>query len=264
MTDSAADKAASLPRAIWQARQDGSLLPRDTVKDVVGRDAAYAVQMAATDAAGLTRAGWKIAATSAIAQELIGVDGPSLGPVFAEHIFEPGATCVARPNQGMAIECEIAFVMAGDCDFGVSPARDAVLAATKTARIGIEVVGCRFEGGVAAAGPAILISDFSFNVALVRGPEIRGWRDMDLSAVEACAVVNGERGNTGTGAAVMGDPVAALVWAAGEAARIGRPLKAGDIIKTGTMTGVVPVKPGDEVVGDFSALGSVQVNFAPD
>ncbi len=154
--------------------------------------------------------------------------------------------------------------MAGDCDFGISPARDAVLAATETARIGIEVVGCRFEGGVKAAGPAILISDFSFNVALVRGPEIRGWRDMDLSAVDACAVVNGERGNTGTGAAVMGDPVTALVWAAGEAARIGRPLKAGDIITTGTMTGVVPVKPGDQVIGDFGALGQVEVNFIED
>ena len=213
--DSAADQVTALAMGIWQARENGSLLPRDAVKDVVGRDAAYAVQMAAADAAGLTRAGWKIAATSAVAQDLIGVDGPSLGPVFAEHIFEPGATCVARPNQGMAIECEIAFVMAGDCDFGISPARDAVLAATETARIGIEVVGCRFEGGVKAAGPAILISDFSFNVALVRGPEIRGWRDMDLSAVDACAVVNGERGNTGTGAAVMGDPVTALVWAAG-------------------------------------------------
>ena len=262
--DSAADQVTALAKGIWQARENGSLLPRDAVKDVVGRDAAYAVQMAAADAAGLTRAGWKIAATSAVAQDLIGVDGPSLGPVFAEHIFEPGATCVARPNQGMAIECEIAFVMAGDCDFGISPARGAVLAATETARIGIEVVGCRFEGGVKAAGPAILISDFSFNVALVRGPEIRGWRDMDLSAVDACAVVNGERGNTGTGAAVMGDPVTALVWAAGEAARIGRPLKAGDIITTGTMTGVVPVKPGDQVIGDFGALGQVEVNFIED
>ena len=87
---------------------------------------------------------------------------------------------------------------------------------------------------------------------------------MDLSAVDACAVVNGERGNTGTGAAVMGDPVTALVWAAGEAARIGRPLKAGDIITTGTMTGVVPVKPGDQVIGDFGALGQVEVNFIED
>ena len=54
------------------------------------------------------------------------------------------------------------------------------------------------------------------------------------------------------------------MWAAGEAARIGRPLKAGDIITTGTMTGVVPVKPGDQVIGDFGALGQVEVNFIDD
>ncbi len=98
--DSAADQVTALAKGIWQARENGSLLPRDAVKDVVGRDAAYAVQMAAADAAGLTRAGWKIAATSAVAQDLIGVDGPSLGPVFAEHIFEPARHASHAPIRG--------------------------------------------------------------------------------------------------------------------------------------------------------------------
>lgn len=246
---------------IWQARQSGGLLSRDLVADVDGRAGAYAVQNAAVAASGLTRAGWKIAATSGMAQELLGLDGPAIGPVFAEHLYKPGDTLPAEAAHGAAIECEVAFVL-GD-DIGNTPdiGMDGLLEKTERALIAVELVGCRFEGGFKDAGASVCISDFAFNGALVCGADIDGWREMDLASVAASITINGDAGNSGTGAAVLGNPLTALQWAANEAQWIGTPLRKGDIVSTGTMTGVTPVKPGDEVLCDFGALGQIQLSF---
>ena len=95
----------------------------------------------------------------------------------------------------------------------------------------------------------------------MRGPKIENWSEVDLSKAPAAMHLNGEKVAAGTGADVMGDPVDALRWAAEEAARIGMPFKAGDVITTGTMTGAVKVAPGDHVIGDFGDLGKVEITF---
>jgi len=252
---------AQLAHDLWQARSTGGLLPRNAVAATADRNASYQVQAAAVEASGLTRAGWKVAATSGMAQELLGMDGPSIGPVFAEHLYAPGDSVPVRPEHGAAIECEVAFEMAEDLDDARVTSIDDLLAATKRAFCAVEVVGCRFDGGFKGAGISVCISDFSFNAALVCGPEIDGWRDMDLATVAASITINGEAGNSGTGAAVLGNPLLALQWAATEAQSIGLAFRKGDIVTTGTMTGVTPVRPGDSVVCDFGAAGQIPISF---
>lgn len=252
---------ADLGPRIWQARHDGSLLPRADVAHVTSREDAYAEQAAGADASGLTRAGWKVAATSELAQQMLGVPGPSIGPVFAEHISDTPATVGAKTAHQDAVECEFAFVIGRDLGDASDISRDDIIAAVDHALVAIEIVGCRFEGGFAEAGANLCISDFSFNVGFVRGPRIENWPDVDLSRAPAAMHLNGEKVAQGTGGDVMGDPVDALRWAAEEAARIGKPFKAGDVVTTGTMTGAVKVAPGDNVVGDFGDLGKVEISF---
>ncbi len=248
----------NLGRSLWSARQQGSVLPKDAAADVTDRAAAYRVQDALAAASGLTRAGWKIAATSDLAQELLAVDGPALGPVFAEQVTVSPSAATAVPAHGTAIECEVAFVMAAAPE---SATRDAVIAAVDHAVIAIEVVGCRFEGGFQGAGTIACIADGAFNAGLVLGPKIDDWSVHDLAVVGAKAVVNGEVIAEGLGSAVLGDPVTALCWAVGEAIAIGRPLGPADIVSTGTMTGATAVAPGDHAVGDFGPLGRVEIQF---
>lgn len=252
---------ADLGPRIWQARQDGSLLPRVDVAHILSREDAYAVQASGASASGLTRAGWKVAATSELAQQLLGVPGPSIGPVFAEHISDTPATAEAKTAHQDAVECEFAFVIGQDLGDATDISRDQIIAAVDHALIAIEIVGCRFEGGFAEAGANLCISDFSFNVGFVRGPKIENWPDIDLSQSSAAMHLNGEKVAQGSGADVMGDPIDALCWAAEEAVRIGMPFKAGDVVTTGTMTGAVKVAPGDHVVGDFGNLGKVEISF---
>lgn len=255
------DLINTLGPRIWDARQSGALIPRADVAAVTSRDEAYAVQTAGAEASGLTRAGWKIAATSELAQQLLGVPGPSIGPLFAEHVSVSPATAGAKTAHQDAVECEFAFVIGQDLGGADTVSKEEIVAATDKAMIAIEIVGCRFEGGFPEAGAHLCISDFSFNVGFVQGPEILDWRHVDLSQAPAAMHLNGEQVAAGTGADVMGDPVEALRWAAEEAARIGMPFKAGDIVTTGTMTGAVKVAPGDSVVGDFGDLGQVEISF---
>ncbi len=251
---------ADLGTQIWQIRRDGGHVPRSAFEAVGGLDDAYAVQTQAIEASGMAVAGWKVAATSSASQERLGVTGPVLGAILADFVWEAPCVVAVRPEHLPAVECEIAFVMAeGVTEAGVG--REEVLAATRHAQLAVEIVGCRLEGGVAGAGERMAGSDFSFNAGLVTGPVVEDWRSVDFAAAKASLAINGEIKAEGDGTAVMGDPVQSLVWTANELIRIGKPLRAGDIVSTGTMTGLTPVAPGDTMVGDFGPLGKVEISF---
>src|ERR671932_694450 len=75
---------------------------------------AEAVQDAAVAAYGGRRRGYKIGATNAGVQHLLGCREPFFGPLFAEDMLESGATFRMVPGL-LGIECEFAFVLKRAC-----------------------------------------------------------------------------------------------------------------------------------------------------
>jgi 2-keto-4-pentenoate hydratase len=71
-------------------------------------------------------------------------------------------------------------------------------------------------------------------------------------------VRNGPERGRGEGARAL-DPMNVMVWLANQQSGFGRGLKAGDIVSTGTCTGLDRVKPGDQVAADFGSLGRVEI-----
>jgi len=73
--------------------------------------------------------------------------------------------------------------------------------------------------------------------------------------------INGALRGAGTGDRALGDPLNVLLWLVNQQSAEGRGLKSGEIVSTGTCTGLDPVLPGDRVQADFGELGTVEICF---
>ena len=67
--------------------------------------------------------------------------------------------------------------------------------------------------------------------------------------------------STGSGAACLGNPLAAVAWLATTARDYGQPLRAGEIVLSGALGPVVPVAPGDSFRAEISGIGDVSATF---
>jgi 2-keto-4-pentenoate hydratase len=206
--------------------------------------------------------GWKAAFTNEAGQKAMGVDGPACGPLFAPYIVPSPANLNLPAESWRGLECEFGFRMSGNL-----PAREAlytleeVAAATGSLYPAIEVVDSRVATGAQNGGVAV-IADHCGNAAFVYGAEVQDWRGVDLAAATVDLKVNGEIVVSGSGEAVMGNPLNSLVWIANYRSRLGDGLKSGDWITTGSTMGIFKAPPGSTVVADFGALGTVELVFA--
>jgi 2-keto-4-pentenoate hydratase len=85
--------------------------------------------------------------------------------------------------------------------------------------------------------------------------------DLDLPAEHVVVSRNGEVVSEGEGAAVLGDPLAAVAWAANTLGPLGVTLERGQIVMPGAMHASTPVSAGDVVEATFDRLGPVRVRF---
>ena len=125
----------------------------------------------------------------------------------------------------------------------------------------IEIVGSRFVGGLAGKGPLLTAADFGANIALVIGPWNTDLHDIKLAAHAVEVFIDGDLREQGTGARALGNPFNVLKWLANNQSETGKGLKAGEIISTGTCTGLLDVLPGNMVIAEFGSLGSVKIQF---
>jgi len=243
--------------ALARAFAEGGLvdaLPADAVAD----DArARALQAEVVGALGLDLAGWKIGATSAKAQRIMGADAPFYGPVFRSHLWADGAI-VDLPAGFRGVECEFALRVGADLPvrpggYGVEQlviAVDAVVPA-------IELVATRQRvDGMGDARRAA--ADLGFNHGLVLGAPLMPPPVRELGDAVVTARVDGTEVGRGCGADVLGHPLEALAWLT----RAGVPLAAGALVSTGTCTGLVPLAAGEVAEADFGSLGKVSVRAA--
>ena len=83
-----------------------------------------------------------------------------------------------------------------------------------------------------------------------------------LAAQPVRAEINGEVRGAGSGAAVLGHPLNALLWLANALNARGMHLRAGDLVTTGVTTNVFMAESGDHIRADFGSVGSVELIFA--
>jgi 2-keto-4-pentenoate hydratase len=86
--------------------------------------------------------------------------------------------------------------------------------------------------------------------------------DIDLRLCGMVMECKGDQVSVGAGVACLGNPLTAALWLARKMVEVGMPLKSGDVVMTGALGPMAPVKPGDVLEARISGLGSVRAAFA--
>ncbi len=254
---------AEAANLIWDTWSAGAVIRElpEAIQPASRRDG-YAVQslLAMKSRSGVV--GWKIAATSKAGQAHIGIDGPIAGRLLKEKSFTDGATVALSGNRMRFAEPEFAFRVGRALPPKKTPyAIDDVVAAMEALIPAIEVPDSRLENFV-TAGAAQLIADNACGREFVEGRASGvDWRTIELATHTVHAKVGARYTRDGIGANVLDDPRIALTWLVNELSGLGVTLNAGEIVTTGTCMPPLAVEPGDEVVVDFGALGSVTAHF---
>ena len=169
---------------------------------------------------------------------------PTGAPIADVH--ESPARLSAAGMNMIGIEAEIAFRLGDD-------------ASVFEALVAIEVCDTRLAGFKEA--PALWkLADFQSNSALVVGSGTRAWRNLDFAA-QAVELRIGGRTIAARGSHPWGNPLRLLPWAKAHCAQRGSALRSGDILTTGSWTGMEFGQPGDEIVARFPGVGEAVVRL---
>lgn len=241
--------------AFVEARHYGTAIPAypgvlpQTLAD------AYAIQALVIDRWPDDIGGWKVARINEPWQNSLQADR-YIGPIFARTIVNAGFVSKVPVYEGgsAAFEAEIGIVIDSDAD----PERrswsfDDARMLIGDMRLVVEAASSPLAS-IATLGPLAAITAFGNNSGLILGPSV------DLTALTgkvADVTINGERAGTAALWADPDGPLPALAFALEQAAILGRPLKRGQIVSTGALTGVHKIAIGQTCSARFGDLATI-------
>lgn len=242
-----------------------SATPITRMAELATLEAGYACQQLANRA--LAKAlgpvvGLKIGGTAESARRLIGIDEPILGEVFASTVHRSGVGLPLAAYRRPGIETEIAVRLGRDLPVRPTPyTRAEVADAVATIMAAIELVDDRYEGLASVGGPT-LAADNACNAAAILGPEHPFDPALPLDRLVACTLIDGREVERGTGAALLGHPLEALLFAVEKRRQLGLGLEAGTFVSLGTMTLPQWAKGPARYRIEVEALGAVELTLA--
>ena len=252
-----------IARAFVEARRSGATIVEypGPVPDAL--EDAYQVQDAAIRLQGEPVGGWKVGRINAPLDAHFGTNRLA-GPIFTPSIFVQTADLVSMPvYAGGFAAAEAEFLLRigtapdpSKSNYTLAEAAELIDAV----HAGIEIASSPYPG-INERGPAVTVSDFGNNKGLVVGGAIADWR----GAIDDWTLqlkIDGEVAGTNQGRNMLDGPLGAAAFLFGLAARRGFALSAGQWISSGAVTGVHPVRPGQQVEADFDGQLSVRCAIA--
>ena len=217
------------------------------------RAAAFAVQDATLARIG-PAGGWKVGAKSPEAL-------PTCAPLPAAGLLTSGTRLVGAPWRLRGVELEVAVRFARDLPCESAPSLADLQGAIDAVLPAIEVVETRLADWRESDALAQL-ADLQTHGALVLGaPSTLAAADLDLRQVEAYLAFDGQPVASARGANPAGDVWRLLSWLAVHCTERGQPLRAGDVVTTGSCTGMLFAAEGAHVLGALNGLGRVELQF---
>jgi 2-keto-4-pentenoate hydratase len=257
------ERQRELARLLAALRRDGreqsGLDPKLVPPDA---DTAYSVARMVEEELGWQVAGWKIAAFKGEMQAALRTDAPIYGRVFAHNVRpspvdqELAGLCSPIP------EVEYQACLGADLPPRAAPYTvEEVTEAVASLHPGIELAECRFIHDDAFPPLPAILADGAGASTICYGDAIENWRERDITGQQVVLLCNGKPRRTGTAGAALGHPMAPLAWLTNELSRTGIGLKAGQMVSTGTLTGMLRPRAGETYVADFGPFGHVTARY---
>ncbi|MET3998448.1 2-oxopent-4-enoate hydratase [Marinobacterium sp. MBR-109] len=203
--------------------------------------------------------GKKIGLTSKAVQNMLKVGQPDFGYLTDSMAFSQGEEMpISERLMQPKAEGEIAFILKRDL-MGPGITNADVLAATDCVIPCFEVVDSRVENWEIKIQDTV--ADNASCGLFVLGDRAVDPRKVDLATCGMVVEKNGSIISTGAGAAALGSPVNCVTWLANTLGQFGIPLKAGEVILSGSLVPLEPVKAGDFMSVSIGGIGSASVRF---
>ena len=123
-----------------------------------------------------------------------------------------------------------------------------------------EIIAPRFQS-IPFDSPGSSLADCGVNGGIILGRQVTDWRSIDYPNPKTSLVIDGKTAAEGTGALVLGHPFKSLTWLVNSLGKRGFAVAKGQVLTTGSMTGIVYADQGSHAVGDFGRLGRVEARF---
>lgn len=222
---------------------------------------AYQVQDAFTKVHKTGIVGYKVGAASDASQKIVGAKEPFFGVLYSSETFQNGAKLRRKDFFNPGMEGEFAFRIGRDLDAKLAPfsiedvsnAIDAVLPA-------IEICDNRFQSWKSVSLEEI-IGDNAFHGALVIGEPVQDWRQFNLLTHEIGLTFDGKEVGRGPGELILGHPLKSALWLANKLTEYGKSLRKGDLIASGTCTGLHYSQEAKRVGATLGEIGEVHFDF---
>jgi len=220
--------------------------------------AGYAIQQMAIHLWPDDIAGWKIGLVAPHLRATLGSDRVA-GPIFAKQMRRAGGDEVAFPvfvGGFAAVEAEFVFRMAMDAPADKTDwTEEEAAALVGSLHIGVETAGSPMAF-INDMGSVVVVSDFGNNAGLIVGAPIADWRAR-LGSLNAATAIDGVQVGAGEAMGLPGGPMAGLTFLLTHLASRGRPLKAGQYVSSGAVTGVHDIVAGQSALLSFGPDGAI-------
>ena len=201
-------------------------------------------------------AGRKIAVTTKVMQELMGIDHPCMGTVFAARVHRSPARLTKAEFINVRVECELAVRLGRTLPKEPSPyTRESVRPAVSAIMAAFELIEDR-NADYNSCKALSLIADNAWNGGVVLGAATSPPAGSDLNGISGRLRRDGREELAGT----TDDPLGALAWVANLAAERGQPLAADMVVITGSIVPTVDIGVGERLDFALDGVGEVTVS----
>jgi len=208
--------------------------------------------------AGEVLKGYKVGFTNIPVRDNMGLPDSTYGYLMDNMILESGGELQMSELIAPKVECEICFKIK-DRIMGLGVTIEQVIESTEAVSAAFEICDARIKDWKCPYPDFFADNGFSARIIV---PGV--WKpvdEVDLLNETVVLTEDGKKLAEGKGEMAMEHTANAVVWLANKLAQRKKGIMPGQVVMTGTLTPILPIKKGSTYVAAFSTLGTVEKTF---